>query len=177
MRHVRANAEESVRRIVARLDDGSYRYETDGGAVVRVAVRVDRERRSAVIDFTGTSPQLPGNANAPTAVVMAAVLYVFRTLVDEDIPLNSGCLEPLEVRVPPGSMLAPESPAATVAGNVETSQAVTGALYAALGVQAEGSGTMNNLTFGNARVQYYETVASGSGAGTVSTAPTPSRPT
>ncbi|WP_329276564.1 hydantoinase B/oxoprolinase family protein [Streptomyces sp. NBC_00691] len=165
MRHVRANAEESVRRIVARLDDGAYRYETDGGAVIQVAVRVDRERRSAVIDFTGTSPQLTGNANAPTAVVMAAVLYVFRTLVDEDIPLNSGCLEPLEVRVPPCSMLAPEPPAATVAGNVETSQAVTGALYAALGVQAEGSGTMNNVTFGNARVQYYETVASGSGAG------------
>ncbi|MFV6032977.1 hydantoinase B/oxoprolinase family protein [Streptomyces sp. NPDC056264] len=165
MRHVRANAEESVRRIVARLDDGAYRYETDGGAVIQVAVRVDRERRSAVLDFTGTSPQLPGNANAPTAVVLAAVLYVFRTLVDEDIPLNSGCLEPLEVRVPPGSMLAPEPPAATVAGNVETSQAVTGALYAALGVQAEGSGTMNNVTFGNARVQYYETVASGSGAG------------
>lgn len=165
MRHVRANAEESVRRIVARLHDGAYRYETDGGAVIRVAVRVDRERRSAVVDFTGTSPQLPGNANAPTSVVMAAVLYVFRTLVDEDIPLNSGCLEPLEVRVPAGSMLAPVHPAATVAGNVETSQAVTGALYAALGVQAEGSGTMNNLTFGNARVQYYETVASGSGAG------------
>ncbi|MEU4278525.1 hydantoinase B/oxoprolinase family protein [Streptomyces tanashiensis] len=165
MRHVRANAEESVRRIVARLDDGAYRYETDGGAVIRVAVRVDRERRSAVLDFTGTSAQLPGNANAPTAVVMAAVLYVFRTLVDEDIPLNSGCLEPLEVRVPPGSMLAPVPPAATVAGNVETSQAVTGALYAALRVQAEGSGTMNNVTFGNARVQYYETVASGSGAG------------
>ncbi|GGY22726.1 hydantoinase B/oxoprolinase family protein [Streptomyces tanashiensis] len=165
MRHVRANAEESVRRIVARLGDGAYRYETDGGAVIRVAVRVDRERRSAVLDFTGTSAQLPGNANAPTAVVMAAVLYVFRTLVDEDIPLNSGCLEPLEVRVPPGSMLAPVPPAATVAGNVETSQAVTGALYAALRVQAEGSGTMNNVTFGNARVQYYETVASGSGAG------------
>ncbi|MFI8768821.1 hydantoinase B/oxoprolinase family protein [Streptomyces sp. NPDC053792] len=165
MRHIRANAEESVRRIVARLDDGAYRYETDGGAVIEVAVRVDRERRSAVLDFTGTSAQLPGNANAPTAVVMAAVLYVFRTLVDEDIPLNSGCLEPLEVRVPPGSMLAPVHPAATVAGNVETSQAVTGALYAALGVQAEGSGTMNNVTFGNARVQYYETVASGSGAG------------
>ncbi|MFF1511803.1 hydantoinase B/oxoprolinase family protein [Streptomyces sp. NPDC058326] len=165
MRHVRANAEESVRRIVARLEDGAYRYETDGGAVIQVAVRVDRERRSALIDFTGTSPQLPGNANAPTAVVMAAVLYVFRTLVDEDIPLNSGCLEPLEIRVPPGSMLAPVPPAATVAGNVETSQAVTGALYAALGVQAEGSGTMNNVTFGNARVQYYETVASGSGAG------------
>ncbi|WP_137990602.1 hydantoinase B/oxoprolinase family protein [Streptomyces vilmorinianum] len=165
MRHVRANAEESVRRIVAGLRDGSYRYETDGGAVIQVAVRVDREQRAAVLDFTGTSPEQPGNANAPTSVVMAAVLYVFRTLVDDDIPLNSGCLEPLEVRVPPGSMLAPAYPAATVAGNVETSQAVTGALYAALGVQAEGSGTMNNLTFGNARVQYYETVASGSGAG------------
>ncbi|MFF3318277.1 hydantoinase B/oxoprolinase family protein [Streptomyces sp. NPDC003035] len=165
MRHVRANAEESVRRIVAGLRDGSYRYETDGGAIVQVAVRVDHERRSAVLDFAGTSPQQPGNANAPTSVVTAAVLYVFRTLVDDDIPLNSGCLEPLEVRVPPGSMLAPTYPAATVAGNVETSQAVTGALYAALGVQAEGSGTMNNVTFGNARVQYYETVASGSGAG------------
>ncbi|MEU3483731.1 hydantoinase B/oxoprolinase family protein [Streptomyces sp. NPDC033754] len=165
MRHVRANAEESVRRLVARLHDGAYRYETDSGAIIAVEVRVDRERRSAVVDFAGTSPQLPGNANAPTSVVMAAVLYVFRTLVDEDIPLNSGCLEPLEIRVPPGSMLAPVHPAATVAGNVETSQAVTGALYAALGVQAEGSGTMNNVTFGNARVQYYETVASGSGAG------------
>ncbi|MFF0435699.1 hydantoinase B/oxoprolinase family protein [Streptomyces sp. NPDC004327] len=165
MRHVRANAEESVRRIVAGLRDGSCRYETDAGAVVQVAVRVDRERRSAVLDFAGTSPQQPGNANAPTSVVMAAVLYVFRTLVADDIPLNSGCLEPLDVRVPPGSMLAPAHPAATVAGNVETSQAVTGALYAALGVQAEGSGTMNNVTFGNDRVQYYETVASGSGAG------------
>ncbi|MFD3441777.1 hydantoinase B/oxoprolinase family protein [Streptomyces sp. NPDC058685] len=165
MRHVRDNAEESVRRIVADLDDGEYCYETDGGAVIRVALRVDRDERSAVIDFTGTSPQQPGNVNAPTSVVMAAVLYVFRTLVADDIPLNSGCLEPLEVRVPEGSMLAPVHPAATVAGNVETSQAVTGALYAALGVQAEGSGTMNNLTFGNDRVQYYETVASGSGAG------------
>ncbi|QDY75798.1 hydantoinase B/oxoprolinase family protein [Streptomyces qinzhouensis] len=165
MRHVRDNAEESVRRIVARLGDGSYVYETDTGAVIEVAVRVDRERRSAVIDFTGTSAQQPGNTNAPTSVVTAAVLYVFRTLVGEDIPLNSGCLVPLEIRVPPGSMLAPEPPAATVAGNVETSQAVTGALYAALGVQAEGSGTMNNVTFGNDRVQYYETVASGSGAG------------
>ncbi|AZK93099.1 MULTISPECIES: hydantoinase B/oxoprolinase family protein [Streptomyces] len=165
MRHVRDNAEESVRRIVARLGDGSYAYETDAGAVIRVAVRVDRQRRSAVIDFTGTSAQQPGNTNAPTSVVTAAVLYVFRTLVGEDIPLNSGCLEPLEIRVPPGSMLAPRPPAATVAGNVETSQAVTGALYAALGVQAEGSGTMNNVTFGNERVQYYETVASGSGAG------------
>ncbi|MEU4351336.1 hydantoinase B/oxoprolinase family protein [Streptomyces sp. NPDC023838] len=165
MGHVQANAEESVRRIVARLSDGSYAYETDGGAVIRVAVTVDRESRGAVLDFTGTSPQQPGNFNAPRSVVMAAVLYVFRTLVDDDIPLNSGCLKPLEVRVPQGSMLAPEHPAATVAGNVETSQAVTGALYAALGIQAEGSGTMNNVTFGNDRVQYYETVASGSGAG------------
>ncbi|MEU5586273.1 hydantoinase B/oxoprolinase family protein [Streptomyces chrestomyceticus] len=165
MGHVQDNAEESVRRIIADLADGSYRYETDGGAVIQVALTVDRAARSAVLDFAGTSGQLPGNANAPSSVVMAAVLYVFRTLVAEDIPLNSGCLKPVEVRIPPGSMLAPEFPAATVAGNVETSQAVTGALYAALGVQAEGSGTMNNLTFGNDRVQYYETVASGSGAG------------
>ncbi|WP_328908971.1 hydantoinase B/oxoprolinase family protein [Streptomyces sp. NBC_00234] len=165
MRHVQDNAEESVRRIVAGLDDGSYRYETDNGAVVEVTLTVDREARSAVLDFAGTSPQQPGNFNAPRSVVMAAVLYVFRTLVAEDIPLNSGCLKPLDVRVPEGSMLAPVHPAATVAGNVETSQAVTGALYAALGIQAEGSGTMNNLTFGNDRVQYYETVASGSGAG------------
>ncbi|MFF7580895.1 hydantoinase B/oxoprolinase family protein [Streptomyces sp. NBC_01707] len=165
MGHVQDNAEESVRRIVAELHDGSYRYETDNGAVIEVALTVDREARSAVVDFTGTSPQQPGNFNAPKSVVMAAVLYVFRTLVADDIPLNSGCLKPLEVRVPEGSMLAPVHPAATVAGNVETSQAVTGALYAALSVQAEGSGTMNNLTFGNDRVQYYETVASGSGAG------------
>ncbi|MEV6106966.1 hydantoinase B/oxoprolinase family protein [Streptomyces sp. NPDC051940] len=165
MRHVQDNAEESVRRIVAGLDSGSYRYETDSGAVIQVAVDVDREARGAVIDFTGTSEQQPGNANAPSSVVMAAVLYVFRTLVADDIPLNSGCLKPLTVRIPEGSMLAPVHPAATVAGNVETSQAVTGALYAALGVQAEGSGTMNNVTFGNDRAQYYETVASGSGAG------------
>ncbi|MDX6314229.1 MAG: hypothetical protein QOF44_3693, partial [Streptomyces sp.] len=165
MGHVQDNAEESVRRIIATLADGSYAYETDNGAVIRVRVTVDREARSAVLDFTGTSPQQDGNFNAPQSVVMAAVLYVFRTLVADDIPLNSGCLKPLEVRIPARSMLAPEYPAATVAGNVETSQAVTGALYAALGVQAEGSGTMNNVTFGNERVQYYETVASGSGAG------------
>ncbi|MGW3571137.1 hydantoinase B/oxoprolinase family protein [Streptomyces sp. NPDC000941] len=165
MGHVQDNAEESVRRIVLHLKDGSCRYETDSGAVIEVALRVDRAARGAVLDFTGTSPQQPGNANAPSSVVMAAVLYVFRTLVAEDIPLNSGCLKPLEVRIPEGSMLAPVFPAATVAGNVETSQAVTGALYAALAVQAEGSGTMNNVTFGNDRVQYYETVASGSGAG------------
>ncbi|WP_327158163.1 hydantoinase B/oxoprolinase family protein [Streptomyces tubercidicus] len=165
MGHVQDNAEESVRRIIAELSDGSYRYETDSGAEIHVALTVDRAARSAVLDFAGTSPQLPGNANAPSSVVMAAVLYVFRTLVADDIPLNSGCLKPVQVRIPDGSMLAPVFPAATVAGNVETSQAVTGALYAALGIQAEGSGTMNNLTFGNDRVQYYETVASGSGAG------------
>ncbi|MFE9066949.1 hydantoinase B/oxoprolinase family protein [Streptomyces violaceusniger] len=165
MGHVQDNAEESVRRIVTGLSDGSYRYETDSGAVIQVTLTVDRAARGALLDFTGTSPQRPGNDNAPSSVVMAAVLYVFRTLVAEDIPLNSGCLKPLEVRIPEGSMLAPVFPAATVAGNVETSQAVTGALYAALGVQAEGSGTMNNVTFGNDRVQYYETVASGSGAG------------
>ncbi|MFD3609828.1 hydantoinase B/oxoprolinase family protein [Streptomyces atroolivaceus] len=165
MGHVQDNAEESVRRIVAGLHDGSCRYETDNGAVIAVSVSVDRDARRAVLDFEGTSPQQTGNFNAPKSVVMAAVLYVFRTLVEDDIPLNSGCLTPLDIRVPEGSMLAPVHPAATVAGNVETSQAVTGALYAALGVQAEGSGTMNNLTFGNDRVQYYETVASGSGAG------------
>ncbi|MQS09225.1 hydantoinase B/oxoprolinase family protein, partial [Streptomyces alkaliphilus] len=165
MGHVRDNAEEAVRRIVADLSDGYRRYETDSGAVIAVRVTVDRENRSAVIDFEGTSPQREDNLNAPSSVVTAAVLYVFRTLVADDIPLNSGCLEPLEVRIPEGSMLSPRYPAATVAGNVETSQALVGALYAALGVQAEGSGTMNNVTFGNEHTQYYETLASGSGAG------------
>ncbi|MFF8728765.1 hydantoinase B/oxoprolinase family protein [Streptomyces sp. NPDC015171] len=165
MRHVQDNAEEAVRRVIDALDDGAYAYETDSGAVIRVCVRVDRTERRATIDFTGTSAQLDGNFNAPFAVVNAAVLYVFRTLVADDIPLNDGCLRPLDIIVPSGSMLAPEPPAAVVAGNVETSQAITGALYAALGVQAEGSGTMNNVTFGNERHQYYETVASGSGAG------------
>ncbi|HET9380130.1 MAG TPA: hydantoinase B/oxoprolinase family protein [Streptomyces sp.] len=165
MRHVQDNAEEAVRRVIDALDDGEYTYETDSGAVIRVRVRVDRENRRATIDFTGTSAQLATNFNAPLAVVNAAVLYVFRTLVADDIPLNDGCLRPLDIVVPPGSLLAPEPPAAVVAGNVETSQAITGALYAALGVQAEGSGTMNNVTFGNDRHQYYETVASGSGAG------------
>ncbi|CAM5240030.1 5-oxoprolinase OS=Streptomyces aurantiogriseus OX=66870 GN=oplA PE=3 SV=1 [Streptomyces aurantiogriseus] len=165
MRHVQDNAEEAVRRVIDALDDGEYAYETDAGAVIRVRVRVDRENRSATVDFTGTSPQLATNFNAPSSVVNAAVLYVFRTLVADDIPLNDGCLRPLKIIVPRGSLLAPEPPAAVVAGNVETSQAITGALYAALGVQAEGSGTMNNVTFGNERHQYYETVASGSGAG------------
>ncbi|MFE9877095.1 hydantoinase B/oxoprolinase family protein [Streptomyces sp. NPDC005784] len=165
MKHVQDNAEEAVRRVIDTLEDGEFAYETDSGAVIRVRVSADRETRSATVDFTGTSAQLTTNFNAPFAVVNAAVLYVFRTLVDDDIPLNDGCLRPLRIVVPPGSMLAPEPPAAVVAGNVETSQAITGALYAALGVQAEGSGTMNNITFGNERHQYYETVASGSGAG------------
>lgn len=165
MKHVQDNAEEAVRRVIDALEEGRFTYETDSGAVIRVRVSVDREKRSATVDFTGTSPQLTTNFNAPFAVVNAAVLYVFRTLVADDIPLNDGCLRPLDIVVPPGSMLAPEPPAAVVAGNVETSQAITGALYGALGVQAEGSGTMNNVTFGNERYQYYETVASGSGAG------------
>ncbi|WP_371648468.1 hydantoinase B/oxoprolinase family protein [Streptomyces mirabilis] len=165
MRHVQDNAEEAVRRVIDALEDGEFAYETDSGAVIRVRVCVDRENRSATVDFTGTSPQLSTNFNAPFAVVNAVVLYVFRTLVADDIPLNDGCLRPLDIVVPRGSMLAPEAPAAVVAGNVETSQAITGALYGALRVQAEGSGTMNNVTFGNERYQYYETVASGSGAG------------
>ncbi|MEQ7005117.1 hydantoinase B/oxoprolinase family protein [Actinopolymorpha sp. B17G11] len=165
MRHVQDNAEESVRKVIDTLDGGEYAYEMDSGALIRVKVSVDRANREATIDFTGTTAQLDTNFNAPASVAKAAVLYVFRTLVDDDIPLNDGCLRPLRIVVPDGSMLAPEFPAAVVAGNVETSQAVTGALYAALGIQAEGSGTMNNVTFGNERHQYYETVASGSGAG------------
>ena len=165
MGHIQENAAESVRNVIARLADGEFAYELDNGATIRVKVTVDRRARTATIDFTGTSPQLGDNFNAPSGVAMAAVLYVFRTLVDKDIPLNAGCLQPLTVIIPPGTMLSPRYPAAVAAGNVETSQAVTGALYAALNVMAEGSGTMNNVTFGNDRNQYYETVASGSGAG------------
>jgi 5-oxoprolinase (ATP-hydrolysing) len=130
-----------------------------------VAITVDRVRREAVVDFTGTSPQQPTNFNAPSAVCKAAVLYVFRTLVDDEIPMNAGCLRPLRVVIPEGSMLAPRYPAAVVAGNVETSQAITDCLYGALGVLAASQGTMNNFTFGNDRYQYYETIAGGSGAG------------
>jgi 5-oxoprolinase (ATP-hydrolysing) len=165
MGHVQDNAEESVRRVIGVLKDGAFSLPMDCGADIRVAIRIGKDKRSAVIDFAGTSAQLPNNYNAPTAVAMAAVLYVFRTLVDDDIPLNAGCLKPLEVRIPEGSMLRPSYPAAVVAGNVETSQCVTDALYGALGVLAASQGTMNNFTFGNARYQYYETVAGGSGAG------------
>ena len=165
MRHVQDNAEEAVRLAIDRLDDGDYRYRMDSGASIVVRITVNRATRSATIDFTGTSPQLGTNFNAPSSVVTAAVLYVFRTLVAADIPLNDGCLRPLHIVIPEQSMLAPTYPAAVVAGNVETSQAITGALFAALRVQAEGAGTMNNVTFGNERHQYYETVGSGSGAG------------
>jgi 5-oxoprolinase (ATP-hydrolysing) len=167
MRHVQDNAEESVRRVITALRNGSFELPLDNGAVIRVQVTVDAARREATIDFTGTSAQLPNNFNAPKAVTMAAVLYVFRTLVDDDIPLNAGCLKPLHVIVPEGCMLNPNPPAAVVAGNVETSQCVTNALYGALGVMAAGPCTMSNFTFGNARHQYYETIAGGSGAGVV----------
>jgi 5-oxoprolinase (ATP-hydrolysing) len=165
MGHVQDNAEEAVRRVLSALRDGDCRYELDGGAVINVAVRVNQAARTARIDFSGTSPQMSGNFNAPSSVAMAAVLYVLRSLVADEIPLNSGCLKPVEVIIPAGCMLAPAYPAAVAAGNVETSQAITGALLRALGVIAEGSGTMNNVTIGNDRYQYYETVASGSGAG------------
>jgi 5-oxoprolinase (ATP-hydrolysing) len=165
MRHVQDNAEEAVRRVVGALRNGRYAYEMDSGAVVRVAIDVDAASRSATIDFTGTSAQQPTNFNAPSAVCKAAVLYVFRTLVDDEIPMNAGCLKPLTIVIPKGSMLNPGYPAAVVAGNVETSQTVTDALYGALGVLAASQGTMNNFTFGNARYQYYETIAGGAGAG------------
>ncbi|MCK9687626.1 hydantoinase B/oxoprolinase family protein [Scleromatobacter humisilvae] len=165
MGHVQDNAEESVRRVITRLKDGAFTLPLDNGAQIAVAIRVDAPNRRATIDFTGTSPQLVNNFNAPTAVCMAAVLYVFRTLVDDDIPLNAGCLKPLDVIIPPGSMLNPHPPASVVAGNVETSTCITNALYGALGVMAAGQCTMNNFTFGNERHQYYETISGGSGAG------------
>ncbi len=167
MQHVQNNAEESVRRVIGALKDGQFALPLDNGAVIRVRVQADAAAREAVIDFSGTSAQLPNNFNAPKAVTMAAVLYVFRTLVDDDIPLNAGCLKPLRVVVPEGCMLNPRPPAAVVAGNVETSQCVTNALYGALGVMASGPCTMNNFTFGNERHQYYETLSGGSGAGAV----------
>lgn len=165
MGHVQDNAEEAVRRAVAALKPGAFAYEMDDGAVIRVRIDVDAEARSAVVDFTGTSDQLPTNFNAPLSIARAATLYVFRTLVDDAIPLNEGCLKTIELIVPEGSMLNPRYPAAVVAGNVETSQAVVDALYGALGVLASSQGTMNNFTFGDDARQYYETIAGGSGAG------------
>ncbi len=165
MRHVQDNAEESVRRAISALADGEFMLPLDNGAEIRVTVRVDLARRSADIDFSGTSRQLPNNFNAPRAITTAAVLYVFRTLVDDDIPLNAGCLKPLRITLADDSMLNPRFPAAVVAGNVETSTCVTNALFGALGIMAASQCTMNNFTFGNARYQYYETVSGGSGGG------------
>ncbi|WP_321871204.1 hydantoinase B/oxoprolinase family protein [Paraburkholderia tropica] len=165
MQHVQDNAEDAVRRVIGALRDGHYRYPLDNGAVIEVAIRVNAATRSAEIDFSGTSSQQPNNFNAPKSVCMAAVLYVFRTLVGDDIPLNAGCLKPLTVFVPEGSMLNPTWPAAVVSGNVETSSAVTNALYGALGIVGSSQGTMNNFTFGNEHLQYYETISGGSGAG------------
>ncbi|MCZ6642875.1 MAG: hydantoinase B/oxoprolinase family protein, partial [Gammaproteobacteria bacterium] len=166
MKHVQDNAEESVRRVLGVLKDGSYCYEMDSGAKICVSIKVDRDAREATIDFTGTSPQLDSNFNAPSAICVAAVLYVFRLMVDDDIPLNSGCLKPLKIIIPPGSMLNPSYPAAVVAGNVETSQAITDTLLGALGIMGASQGTMNNFTFGNNKgCQNYETICGGAGAG------------
>ncbi|MSO66475.1 MAG: 5-oxoprolinase [Pseudolabrys sp.] len=165
MQHVQDNAAESVRRVIDRLHDAEFSYEMDQGTVIKVKITVDRHKREATVDFTGTSSQQPTNFNAPEPVTRAAVLYVFRMMVDDDIPMNAGCLRPINIVIPPQSMLTPEYPAAVVAGNVETSQAVTNCLFGALGALAAAQGTMNNLNFGNAKYQYYETICSGSPAG------------
>ena len=165
MEHVQDNAEESVRRVMEVLQDGEFEYPMDEGSVIKVRISVDRDKRSAVIDFTGTSMQNPTNYNAPAAVCKAAVLFVFRTLVSDDIPLNEGCLKPIELVLPERSMISPEYPAAVMAGNIEVSQAITNALYGALGVAAASQGTMNNIFYGNDRYQNYDTVCGGTGAG------------
>ncbi len=165
MGYVQDNAETAVRQAINRLRDGDFTYEMDSGDRIQVAIRIHAEDRSATIDFSGTSPQLKNNFNAPAAICKAAVLYVFRTLVEDNIPLNAGCLKPLEIIIPEGCLLNPTYPAAVVAGNVETSQTIVDTLYGALGVLAASQGTMNNFTFGNQRYQYYETICGGSGAG------------
>ena len=165
MQHVQDNAEESVRRLLSRLEDGAFRVEMDQGTWVDVKITVDRENRRARVDFSGTSPEQPNNFNAPEPVTRAATLYVFRVMVNEPIPMNAGCLKPIDIVIPERSMLKPAYPAAVVAGNVETSQIVTNCLFAALKAMGPSQGTMNNLTFGNAKYQYYETICSGSPAG------------
>ena len=165
MQHVQDNAAESVRRVIDRIHDASFAYEMDQGTWIKVRISVDKEKREATVDFTGTSPQQNTNFNAPEPVTRAAVLYVFRVMVDDDIPMNAGCLRPINIIIPKKSILSPEYPAAVVAGNVETSQAVTDCLFGALGSLAAAQGTMNNLNFGNAKYQYYETICSGSPAG------------
>jgi 5-oxoprolinase (ATP-hydrolysing) len=165
MGHVQDNAAESVRRVIDRLHDSSFSYEMDQGTFIKVKITVDKAKRELTVDFTGTSPQQPTNFNAPEPVARAAVLYVFRVMVDDDIPMNAGCLRPIRIVIPDGSMLSPRYPAAVVAGNVETSQAVTDCLFGALRALAAAQGTMNNLNFGNDKYQYYETICSGSPAG------------
>jgi 5-oxoprolinase (ATP-hydrolysing) len=165
MQHVQDNAEAAVRQLLDVLKAGEFRYELDDGAAIQVKITIDKKERSAKIDFSGTSKQQDSNFNAPVSVCKAAVLYVFRTLVQNDIPLNAGCLKPLQIIIPEGCLLNPVYPAAVVAGNVETSQVITDTLYGALGVMAASQGTMNNFTFGNDKYQYYETICGGSGAG------------
>ena len=165
MGFVQDNAEESVRKVITILKNGSFIYEIDNGSKIEVTITIDKEKRKTKIDFTGTSPQQLNNFNAPCAICKAAVLYVFRTLVKDNIPLNAGCLKPIDIIIPEGSILNPQYPAAVVAGNVETSQAITDSLYGALGIKASSQGTMNNFTFGNEKYQYYETICGGSGAG------------
>jgi 5-oxoprolinase (ATP-hydrolysing) len=165
MKHVQDNADESVRRVIDRLHDSAFRYEADQGNVIAVKITVDKRKREAIVDFTGTSPQQGTNFNAPEPVTRAAVLYVFRVMVDDDIPMNAGCLRPIHIVIPNDSMLAPRYPAAVVAGNVEVSQMVTDTLFGALGAMAAAQGTMNNVNFGNDKYQYYETLCSGSPAG------------
>ena len=165
MKHVQDNAEESVRRAIHKLTDGEFGVDLDDGSHIHVKVSINRAERSAKVDFTGSSAQRPSNFNAPRSVSRAVVLYVFRTLVDDEIPMNAGCLKPIEIVIPDGSMLSPVYPAAVVAGNVEVSQAATNCLYGALGVLAGAYGTMTNFTFGNDTYQYYETISGGSGAG------------
>ena len=165
MRHVQDNAESAVRAVIEKLSDGDFCYELDDGSQIQVRVTVDHAARSATIDFTGTSPKHPTNFNAPSACVKAAVLYVFRALVDDEIPLNAGCLKPVEIIIPEGSMLNVAHPAAVVAGNVETSQYIVDALFSASGILAPSQGTMNNFTFGSSAHQYYETIGGGAGAG------------
>jgi 5-oxoprolinase (ATP-hydrolysing) len=165
MGHVQDNAAASIARVIANLEPSSFEVETDSGARIKVAISVDRDRGKAIVDFTGTSPQQADTFNAPEPITRACVLYVFRTLVDDDIPLNAGCLRHIEIVVEDGSLLAPRYPAAVAAGNVETSQTVVNCLYGALGMLGSAQGTMNNLTFGNADTQYYETICSGAPAG------------
>jgi 5-oxoprolinase (ATP-hydrolysing) len=165
MDHIQKNAESAVRKAIKRLHSGSFEYPMDDGSVIRVSIIIDKKQEKATVDFTGTSRQSKYNLNAPRSVCKAAVLYVFRTLVADEIPLNAGCLRPLELVIEDNSLLSPSYPAAVAGGNVETSQAIVNALYGALGVMAASQGTMNNFSFGNERFQYYETLAGGTGAG------------